>query len=104
MQIILFDILEEKSIKQTQKAKEKSVDEEALIAMKSPFARLVIKRRKLYKILNTYLAQFKREVTDGKIHPFFDLTTTKSGRSSSSDPNLQNIPIRTELETSISFL
>ena len=97
LRIILFDVLEEKSIKQTKIAKEKSVDEEALIAMKNPFAKLVIKRRKLYKILNTYIAQFRREVTDGRIHPFTDLTTTQSGRGSMSRPSFQNIPVRDEI-------
>ncbi|KKM70686.1 hypothetical protein LCGC14_1438250 [marine sediment metagenome] len=44
------------------------------------------------KVVNTYIAAFRREVINGKIHPSFHLHTARSLRGSSSDPNFQNIP------------
>jgi DNA polymerase-1 len=80
----------------TEKAKKPAVDEESLNKLKHPFTIDLLKLRKLLKIRDTYLAQFKREVHDGKMHPFYDLNIAETGRSSSSLPNFQNIPVRDE--------
>ena len=50
--------------------------------------------RKLEKIKGTYLEAFVREQTDGFIHPFYNLHNVRTYRSSSADPNFQNIPKR----------
>jgi DNA polymerase I-like protein with 3'-5' exonuclease and polymerase domains len=71
-----------------------STDEEALRRLGIPELDLILRIRKLDKIRGTYLEAFAREQTDGFIHPFFNLHTVRTYRSSSEDPNFQNIPKR----------
>jgi len=69
------------------------------LAEKHQIVRDVIKYRELSKLCNTYLEPLRlaaREKTH-RVHATFNQTGTATGRLSSSDPNLQNIPIRTEL-------
>jgi DNA polymerase-1 len=96
LRTLFFDVLGIQSIKKTIK-NNNSVDEEVLNRIKIPFTENLLMKRKLVKVRDTYLAQFKREVIEGKIHPFFDLHIASSFRSCSSSPNLQNIPIRDEV-------
>lgn len=70
------------------------LDEKVLLRLDHDFARDVIRYRKLEKIKGTYLAEFKREVTNGKMYPLADLNIPVSYRSSMSKPNFQNIPVR----------
>ena len=59
----------------------------------------VLKYRELAKIKSTYidaLPQIARRYEDGRVHTSFNETVTSTGRLSSSDPNLQNIPVRTD--------
>jgi len=91
---LLFDILKLKSDKETDGGL-MSVDAEVLGSLNSDFVSKLVKLNKLDKIKGTYVGQFLREINDdGKIHPFFDLHTVDTGRSSSSRPNFQNIPVR----------
>jgi len=53
-----------------------------------------IQIRKKKKLRNTYLNSILRETVDGWLHPFFHLHIARSFRSSSSDPNFQNMPSR----------
>lgn len=63
----------------------------------SPIIPLILKYRELEKIRNTYADALPELVgPDGRIHTSFDQLGTVTGRISSSDPNLQNIPIRSE--------
>ncbi len=59
-----------------------------------PFLRDYTQIQKLSKAKGTYLEGIRREVVDGVLHPVFNLNTVSSYRSSSSDPNFQNIPVR----------
>lgn len=71
-----------------------STDEEALSRIDVPGIDTILRIRKLNKVRDTYLDAFIREQHDGYIHPFFNLHTVRTYRSSSSDPNFQNIPKR----------
>ena len=65
---------------------------------KHPVPGLVLEYRELNKIKNTYLDTLPKQVgDDGRVHTTFNQTVTATGRLSSSDPNLQNIPGRTDL-------
>ena len=64
---------------------------------------LVLEYRKLAKLVNTYLVSLDEAIhkKTKRIHTSFNQTGTSTGRLSSSDPNLQNIPIRTEVGRAI---
>jgi len=99
---LLFDILGFKPVKETKtKTKTKttySVDEESLKTYvdKSELVDIELKLRKINKLKGTYLAQFLRYEVGGFIYPSFHLHFARSYRSSSSEPNFQNIPRRSE--------
>jgi uracil-DNA glycosylase family 4 len=72
-----------------------SVDHSVLSSINHPIAEELIRHGKLSKTKSTYVDQFLRECEDNAmLHPFFDLHTTRTFRSSSSGPNFQNIPVR----------
>jgi DNA polymerase-1 len=64
-----------------------------------PIAGLLLKYRELSKLINTYISSLPRLVDPrtGRLHACFNQTVTATGRLSSSNPNLQNIPVRTPL-------
>ncbi|MBI2637070.1 MAG: DNA polymerase I, partial [Parcubacteria group bacterium] len=68
-----------------------------------PAIPLILEHRELSKLKNTYLDALPRLVNKetGRVHTSFNQTIASTGRLSSSDPNLQNIPMRTELGRSI---
>ena len=58
----------------------------------------ILEYRQVVKLSSTYVdALLSKMDKDGRIHSFFDQTGTSTGRISSSEPNLQNIPVRTEM-------
>ena len=61
---------------------------------KHPIINQIIEYRKLSKIYNTYIEGLLNEIIDGKIHTIYTQNLTRTGRLSSIEPNLQNIPIR----------
>ena len=62
-----------------------------------PIIPLLLEYRNLIKLMTTYMNNLKDYVmSDSKIHTIFKQTITRTGRLSSAEPNLQNIPIRTE--------
>ena len=75
-------------------------DEETLngLADKHPIINKILEYRAVRKLLSTYIEPFPNYVSPatGKIHTTFNQALTATGRLSSSKPNLQNIPIRTE--------
>jgi DNA polymerase-1 len=76
-------------------------DEETLLSMedKSPVIRDILEFRGLKKLISTYIEPFPTLIDHhtGKIHTTFNQALTATGRLSSARPNLQNIPVRTEL-------
>jgi len=69
------------------------------LADEHPLPRLALEYRKLAKLKSTYADALPKMINPrtGRIHTSFNQTVASTGRLSSSDPNLQNIPIRTEL-------
>lgn len=96
---ILFDKMQLKSKKKRGKAKN-STSAEVLTALSDEYeiAKLILDYRKYAKLKSTYTEALPALVSpiDGRIHTSYNQTVTTTGRLSSSNPNLQNIPIRTE--------
>lgn len=92
---ILYQVLKIQPPKLTEKSEMGATDEEALEQIDIPELKILLQIRKLAKIKETYLGAFIRERNeDGYIHPFFNLHTVRTYRSSSEAPNFQNIPKR----------
>jgi len=99
LQVILFEKFKMPIIKRTKTGA--STDEEVLrrLAEKEELPREILNYRGLAKLKSTYvdaLPQLINPLT-GRIHTSFNQTVTATGRLSSSSPNLQNIPIKTEM-------
>ena len=102
---ILFDKLGLPRLKKTRKKTGYSTDVEVLeeLAALHELPRLVLEYRTLAKLKSTYVDALPRMVNplDGRLHTSFNQTVTATGRLSSSEPNLQNIPVRGEEGTKI---
>ncbi len=98
--LVLFDKL--KLVKNPKKTKtgQYSTSEEILstLAKDNQIVNDILEWRSLQKIQNTYVEALPLEINEstGRIHTIFNQTVTSTGRLSSSRPNLQNIPIKTE--------
>lgn len=77
-----------------------STDEEVLaqLALDYPLPRLILEHRSMSKLKSTYTDKLPRSVNPktGRVHTSFSQTGAITGRLASTDPNLQNIPVRTE--------
>ena len=94
---ILFEVLGLPARKKTQRGY--STDAKVLkdLAEIHELPALVLRYRELAKIKSTYIDALPRmRAGDGRVHSSFNETVTTTGRLSSSDPNLQNIPVRTQ--------
>ena len=97
---ILFEELDLPTIKKTKGKTGWSTDIEVLerLSNKHPIVPLVIQYRRYTKLQSTYVEGLLKAVApDGRIHTCYRQTETRTGRISSTEPNLQNIPVRTEL-------
>jgi DNA polymerase-1 len=98
---ILFEKLQLPSLKKTGKTRSASTSVDVLdeLALSHELPRLVLEWRGLHKLKNTYIDALPHAVhpETGRIHTCFNQAVAATGRLSSSDPNLQNIPIRTAL-------
>jgi len=99
LQAILFDELGLKAVVKTPKGAP-STNEEALAAIADDHAlpRLILEYRGLAKLRSTYTEKLPEMINPGtgRVHTSYHQAVAATGRLSSSDPNLQNIPIRTE--------
>jgi len=91
----LYDVRKIKPTKLTSSGKG-STDEETLKSLNIPELDELLRIRKLTKTRDTYLKGFLREQVHGILHPSINLNLVWTFRSSMSDPNIQNIPIRDE--------
>ncbi|MCX8032327.1 MAG: DNA polymerase I [Thermoleophilia bacterium] len=100
---ILFDVL--KLPRQRKTKTGYSTDARTLEALRGchPIIEQILSHRELSKLMSTYLVALPRAVDPetGRLHTTFHQAATATGRLSSSDPNLQNIPVRTELGAQI---
>jgi DNA polymerase-1 len=98
---VLFEKLHLTPGKRTGKTRSMSTAAEVLeeLALTHDLPRLVLDWRALHKLKSTYLDALPQMVhpVTGRVHTCFNQAVAATGRLSSSDPNLQNIPIRTEL-------
>ena len=98
--VILFETLEVKARIKKTKTGQYPTGEEVLEKIKDehPIVSAVLRYRKLKKLKSTYVDPLPKLVNaqTGRLHTTYHQTVTATGRLSSKDPNLQNIPIRTE--------
>ena len=96
---ILFDKLGLPKGKRTKTGASTNSDVLEHLAIQHPLPGLVLEYRQLSKLKSTYADALPQMVLadTGRIHTSFHQTGTATGRLSSSDPNLQNIPVRTEI-------
>ena len=96
---LLFDKLKLDAKAKKSKNGQYSTSEEVLMALKEKHSivGLILDYRALNKLINTYISALPAYIAaDGKIHTTYNQTVTATGRLSSSNPNLQNLPIRSE--------
>jgi DNA polymerase-1 len=101
MGVVLFEKMGLPVLKKTQKTKSYSTGAETLEELGRrgyPIAQLLLRYRELTKLKSTYIDALPQLVAaDGRVHTRYNQAVAATGRLSSTDPNLQNIPIRTEL-------
>lgn len=94
---VLFEKLGLPHGKKTQRGYSTNSDVLEYLLDKHPVVGKILDYRKLSKLLGTYVDGLRPLIKSGLVHTTFNQTLTSTGRLSSSDPNLQNIPVRTEL-------
>ena len=96
---LLFEKLKLDSKAKKSKTGQYSTSEEVLMGLKEKHEVVgaILEYRALSKLISTYIATLPSYIaSDGKIHTTYNQTVTATGRLSSSNPNLQNLPIRSE--------
>jgi len=95
---VLFEELSLPPVRKTKTGYSTDVKVLQQLAIEHPIAERVIEYRELTKLRGTYIEGLLKLISDGgRIHTTLNQTTTATGRISSDTPNLQNIPVRTEL-------
>ena len=89
--ILLYDILKEKPVP---KQPPRGTGEEVLKAMDNEFCKAILEYREVAKLITTYIDKMRDIINpnDRKVHCIFNQYGAKTGRFSSQDPNMQNIP------------
>ncbi len=96
--VVLFEKMQLPVIKKTKTGYSTSADVLEQLASAHDIIPEILQYRQLGKLQSTYIEGLKKVIheSDGKVHTRFNQTLTQTGRLSSVDPNLQNIPIRLE--------
>lgn len=99
LETLLFDDLGLKPLKRTKTSRSTDAETLTYLAEEHELPRLVLEIRQLAKLKGTYIDTLPSLVNPrtGRIHTRWEQAVAATGRLSSTDPNLQNIPIRTEL-------
>ncbi len=100
---ILFDTLDLPPVRVTKSGRSTDAAVLEQLSGQHPIVELILQYRTLSKLKNTYVDKLGSLIhpRTGRVHASFNQTITATGRLSSSDPNLQNIPIRTELGSKV---
>ena len=99
---LLFEKLALPSGKKTKSGYSTDIEVLAALRDKHPVVPAVMEFRQLMKLKSTYVDGLLSEIaSDGRIHTSFNMMATATGRLSSAEPNLQSIPVRTELGAEI---
>ncbi len=94
---VLFEKLKLPVIRKTKTGYSTDVDVLTELSKKHELPKVILEYRSLSKLKSTYLDALPNQVDEtGRVHTSFNQTVAATGRLSSSNPNLQNIPIRTE--------
>lgn len=102
MGVILFEKLGLPPVKKTKTGYSTNVDVLEKLKSKHPIIQAIMDYRMLTKLNSTYAEGLLKVIgDDGRIHTTFQNMVTATGRLSSTEPNLQNIPVRTELGSEI---
>jgi DNA polymerase-1 len=96
---VLFDILKIKPLKKTQTGYSTSADVLESLQEEAPFVKHILEYRTYEKLRNTYTDALIEQINPytHRIHCTFNQSVTATGRLSSQDPNLQNIPVKTDV-------
>ncbi len=95
---VLFDKLMLPAPKKTKTGYSTNIEVLEYLRGKHPIIELLIEYRELTKLKSTYADGLMKVISDdGRIHTSFQMTVTATGRLSSTEPNLQNIPVRKEV-------
>jgi len=98
LQVVLFDELDMPKTKRTKTGY--TTDADALVGLyektEHPFLQHLLRHRDVTRLRQTVEGLLKTVASDGRIHTTFNQLIAATGRLSSTDPNLQNIPVRTE--------
>lgn len=100
--VILFEKLQLPAGKKTKTGYSTNADVLDYLKDKHPIIPLILEYRTVTKLKSTYVDGFMKLIgEDGRIHSSFNQTETRTGRISSAEPNMQNIPVRTELGSNL---
>lgn len=95
---VLFEDLGLPCKKKTKSGYSTNADVLESIANKHPIVPMILEYRTLSKLSTTYVDSLLKQIhADGRVHSIFKQTETRTGRISSTEPNMQNIPVRKEL-------
>ncbi len=97
LKVILFKELKLPVIKKTKTGPSTDADVLRSLSSQHTLPAMLLEYRELFKLKSTYIDGLLGLVKTGRIHTSFNQTGTQTGRLSSSNPNLQNIPIKTEM-------
>lgn len=96
--VILFEKLELPVVKKTKTGYSTNAEVLEFLRDKHPIVEQILQYRTYTKLNSTYVEGLLKVIgEDGRIHSTFNQTETRTGRISSTEPNMQNIPVRTEL-------
>ncbi|MDQ3765928.1 MAG: DNA polymerase, partial [Actinomycetota bacterium] len=99
LRVLLYDKLGLKTTRRTKTGLSTDARALAQLVDQHPFVRSLLEHRELAKLKNTYVDALPPLVDagDGRVHTTYDQTIAATGRLSSTNPNLMNIPIRTDI-------